>query len=173
MIIALGEERFADAADQLATLAASSPSSLNILTGAAVREISMRLQQSNALAARNRMMIALARADWEPSDIPELRTGFAEGAISALLDEGQPDEAEGLLERIEQPELLSSMLVDRHYAPIWRAVDRGSGRPAASRSTISRATSSAPMPTCRRPTRRCATRRMRCCCSAAIPTWST
>ncbi|QTH23007.1 hypothetical protein HRJ34_05690 [Rhizorhabdus wittichii] len=123
VIIALGEERFADAADQLATLAASSPSSLNILTGAAVREISTRLQQSNALAVRNRMMIALARADWEPSDIPELRTGFAEGAISALLDEGQPDEAEGLLERIEQPELLSSMLVDRHYAPIWRAVE--------------------------------------------------
>lgn len=123
VIIALGQERFADAADQLATLAASSPSSLNILTGAAVREISMRLQQSHSVAARNRMMIALARADWEPSDTPELRTGFAEGAISALLDEDQPDEAMGLLERIEQPELLSSMLVDRHYAPIWRAVE--------------------------------------------------
>nr|WP_047165741.1 hypothetical protein [Sphingomonas sp. Y57] len=123
VIIALGEERFSDAADQLTTLAASSPSSLNILTGAAVREISMRLQQSNALAVRNRMMIALARADWEPSDIPEMRIGFAEGAISALLDEGQPDEAEGLLARIEQPELLSSMLVDRHYAPIWPALE--------------------------------------------------
>jgi hypothetical protein len=123
VIIALGENRFTDAADQLATLAASSPSSLNILTGAAVREISMRLQQSNSLDARNRMMIALARADWEPSDIPELRVGFAEGAIGALLDQGQPDEAEGLLERIEQPELLSAMLVDRHFAPIWRALE--------------------------------------------------
>jgi hypothetical protein len=123
VIIALGENRFAEAADQLATLAASSPASLNILTGAAVREISMRLQDGNGVEARNRMVIALARADWEPSDIPELRVGFAESAIGALLDQGQPDEAEGLLERIEQPELLSSMLVDRRYAPLWRAVE--------------------------------------------------
>jgi len=123
VIIALGENRFTEAADQLATLAASSPKSLNILTGAAVREISVRLQDSNARDARDRMMIALARSDWEPSDNPELRIGFAEGAIGALLDQGQPDEAEGLLSRIEQPELLSSMLVDRHYAPLWKALE--------------------------------------------------
>lgn len=123
VIVALGENRFTDAAEQLSALAASSPSSLNILTGAAVREISMRLQATNAFAARDRMMIALARADWEPTDIPELRVGFAEGAIGALIAQGDADEAEGLLERIEQPEQLASMMVDRHYTALWPALE--------------------------------------------------
>ncbi|MES2495386.1 MAG: hypothetical protein V4618_04695 [Pseudomonadota bacterium] len=123
VIVALGQSRFADAADQLSNLAASSPASLNILTGAAVREISTRLQATSAFAVRDKMMIALARADWQPSDIPELRVGFAESAIGALIAQGEPDEAEGLLERIEQPEQLVSMMVDRQYTAIWPALE--------------------------------------------------
>lgn len=122
-LIAADENRFADAAEQIALLADTSPKALNILTGASVRAISMRLDEAKAREARDRMLIALARADWEPSDIPELRIGFAEGAIGALIDKGESIEAEGLLERIDQPEMLSSMAVDRHYAKLWPALE--------------------------------------------------
>jgi len=123
VIIALDENRFTDAAEELATLAATSPGSLDILTGAAVRQISSNLRSTGAREVRERMIIALARSDWAPSDFPDLRIGFAEEAIGALVARGETDEAEGLLERIEQPELLSSMLIDRRYAPIWPAVE--------------------------------------------------
>lgn len=122
-LIAADENRFADAAEQIAALADSSPKALSILTGASVRAISMRLEDGKAREARDRMMIALARADWEPSDIPELRIGFAEGAIGALINKGETVEAEGLLERIDQPEMLSAMVVDRHYVKLWPALE--------------------------------------------------
>ena len=122
-LIAADENRFADAAEQIAALADTSPKALDILTGASVRAISMRLEEDKAREARDRMLIALARADWEPSDIPELRIGFAEGAIGALIDKGDTVEAEGLLERIDQPELLSAMVIDRHYAKLWPALE--------------------------------------------------
>lgn len=123
VIIALEENRYADAADQLATLAATAPASLDILTGAAVRQISSHLRQPDQRDARARMIIALARTEWEPADLPDLRIGLTEEAIGALIDRGEVDEAEGMLDRIEQPELLASMLVDRHYAPIWPAIE--------------------------------------------------
>ena len=123
--------RFADAADQIAKLADASPRSLDVLSGAAVRAISMRLAEDHAREVRGRMLIALARADWEPADIPELRVGFAEGAIEALIDQGEPAEAEGLLERIEQPEQLSAMAVDRHFAKLWPALETRLGPAAA------------------------------------------
>ena len=123
VLIAAEQSRFADAADQIALLADTAPRSLDVLTGAAVREISMKLAEGSAREARARMMISLARADWEPSDLPELRIGFAESAIGALIDRGDSDEAEGLLARIDQPELLSSMAVDRHYAKLWPALE--------------------------------------------------
>jgi hypothetical protein len=43
--------------------------------------------------------------------------------MGALIDRGDSDEAEGLLARIDQPELLSSMAVDRHYAKLWPALE--------------------------------------------------
>lgn len=131
VLIAADENRFADAADQIATLADTSPRSLDVLSGAAVRAISMRLADDHARDVRGRMLIALARADWEPADIPELRVGFAEGAIEALIDQGEPAEAEGLLERIEQPEQLSAMAVDRHFAKLWPALETRLGLASA------------------------------------------
>lgn len=131
VLIAADESRFADAADQIATLADTSPRSLDVLSGAAVRAISMRLADDHARDVRGRMLIALARADWEPADIPELRVGFAEGAIEALIDQGEPAEAEGLLERIEQPEQLSAMAVDRHFAKLWPALETRLGLASA------------------------------------------
>ena len=123
VLIAAEQNRFTDAADQIALLADTAPRSLDVLTGEAVRAISMKLAEDRAHEVRGRMMIALARADWEPSDLPELRIGFAESAIGALIDRGEPDEAEGLLARIDQPELLSSMAVDRHYLKLWPALE--------------------------------------------------
>lgn len=131
VLIAADENRFTDAADQIATIADTSPQSLHVLTGAAVRAISMKLAEDHADEARSRMLIALARADWEPADIPELRIGFAEGAIDALIDQGEAAEAEGLLERIDQPELLSSMVIDRHYAKLWPAIEARLGPASA------------------------------------------
>jgi tetratricopeptide (TPR) repeat protein len=131
VLIAADEDRFADAADQIATLADTSPRSLDVLSGAAVRAISTQLAQDHAREVRGRMLIALARADWEPADIPELRVGFAEGAIEALIDQGEPAEAEGLLERIEQPEQLSAMAVDRHFAKLWPALETRLGPASA------------------------------------------
>lgn len=122
-LIAADESRFADAAEQIAALADTSPEALSILTGASVRAISMRLEEDKAREPRDRMLIALARVDWEPLDIPELRIGFAEGAIGALLDKGEAVEAEGLLERIDQPEMLSAMVIDRHYVKLWPALE--------------------------------------------------
>lgn len=123
VLIAADENRFTDAADQIATLADTSPHSLDVLTGSAVRSISMKLAEDHADEARSRMLIALARADWEPADIPELRIGFTEGAIDALIHQGETAEAEGLLERIDQPERLSAMVIDRHYAKLWPAIE--------------------------------------------------
>lgn len=131
VLIAADENRFTDAADQIATIADTSPQSLHVLTGAAVRAISMKLAEDHADEARSRMLIALARADWEPADIPELRIGFAEGAIDALIDQGEAAEAEGLLDRIDQPELLSSMVIDRHYAKLWPAIEARLGPASA------------------------------------------
>ena len=123
VLIAADENRFSDAADQIAKIADNSPAALDVLTGASVRAISMKLSEDHANDARNRMMIALARADWEPNDFPELRIGFAEGAIDALVDQGEMAEAEGLLERIDQPETLAGMAVDRHYVKLWPAIE--------------------------------------------------
>lgn len=126
-LIAADQDRFTDAAEQIALIADSAPQALDVVTGSTVRTISRRLAQDDAGDARSRMLIALARADWEPADIPELRVGFAEEAIGALVDQGQSDEAEGLLERIDQPELLSAMAVDRHYSPLWPAIEARMG----------------------------------------------
>lgn len=131
VLIAADERRFTDAADQLATLAATSPTNLDMVPAAAIREISNQLRRSDAKEAREKMLIALARSDWAPADRPEMRIGFAEAAIGALVDRGDTAEAEGLLERIDEPELLGAMLIDRHYTALWPAIETRLG-PAGS-----------------------------------------
>ena len=93
-LIAADENRFVDAADQISALAASSPDALQILTGTAVRAIAVRLSDEKAFDARGRMLVALAQADWQPADQPDLRASFAEGAIDALVKQGRAAEAE-------------------------------------------------------------------------------
>ncbi|ATE67351.1 hypothetical protein COO09_19375 [Rhizorhabdus dicambivorans] len=126
VLIAAGESRFVDAAEQLATLAATSPDNLDMLTGAAVREISNQLSRADgpqARDAREGMLIALTRADWWPADLPEMRSWFAGVAIAALIRRNEAAEAEGLIDRVDEPELLTAMLVDRQFAALWPAIE--------------------------------------------------
>lgn len=131
VLIAADERRFVDAADQLATLAATSPATLDMLSAAAIREISNQLRRADAREARDKMLIALARSDWAPADHPDMRTGFAEVAIRALVSRGDTAEAESLLERIDEPELLTAMMVDRQYMALWPTIEARLG-PAGS-----------------------------------------
>lgn len=133
VLIAIDEKRFADAADQLAILAGTARASLDMISSAAIREIVNQLRKADALEPRDKMLIALARADWAPADQPDMRNAFAEIAISALVRRGDVAEAEGLLERIDEPEQLSAMLVDRHYTALWPAIATRLG-PAGSAS---------------------------------------
>lgn len=127
ILVAADESRFVDAAKQITILATSSPQSLEILTGASVRAISVRLTEQHAYQARADMLVALAQVDWQPADFPELRLNFAQGAIEALLGNGKVDDAAALLDRIDQPEMLTSMAIERHYAPLWPAIERKLG----------------------------------------------
>jgi len=122
-LIAADQSRFAEAAEEIASLADTSPASLDVLTGQVVRAITLKLIELHDDAARGRMMIALARADWQPADLPDLRVGFAESAIGALMNQGEAAEAEALLDRVDQPEMLSAMAVDRRYAGLWPAIE--------------------------------------------------
>lgn len=127
VLVAADESRFVDAANQITALAATSPQNLEILTGASVRAISVRLTEQHAYRERGDMLVALAQVDWQPTDIPELRLSFAQGAIESLLGSGKTDEAAELLDRIDQPEMLTSMAIERHYAPLWPAIERKLG----------------------------------------------
>jgi len=122
-LIAADEDRFAAAADDIAFVAATSPDALAIFQGVVIREIAGRLTAGPDRQARNRMMIALTRADWEPSDLPELKVSFAAQAIEALVGQGEVHEAEALLDRVDRPEQLWAMMVDRHYARLWPAIE--------------------------------------------------
>ena len=126
-LIAADENRFPDAAEQIALLAETSPDMLEMITGATVREIASRLSEAKQTLPRDRMLIALSQAAWAPADAPDLGTSVAESAIEALLHRGDAAGAEGLVDRIEAPNTLSAMLVDRQYAPIWPAVERKLG----------------------------------------------
>lgn len=123
ILVAADESRYVDAANQVSALAASAPHSLDILSGQSVRAISLQLTREHAYRQRGEMLVALAKADWQPSDLPELRSSFAQGAIETLIASGKADEAAGLLDRIDQPEMLTSMATERQYAVLWPMIE--------------------------------------------------
>ncbi|MFS0736686.1 hypothetical protein ABC347_06520 [Sphingomonas sp. 1P06PA] len=131
MAAALGG-RFADAGEQLAGLAEEDPASLRMISGEVWRGIVQKLTEEDRFPLRDRLFIALARADWQPTDRPELRDSVAQGAIDALLDRKEVAEAELLLPRIEMPEILFSMATERQYQPLWPAIEARMG-PASGR----------------------------------------
>lgn len=115
------------AARRLTELAEQNPKALGAITSPVGRSIMQDLTERRDEPARKRLFIALARADWQPVDRPELRDGVAQGAIEALLADAQTDEAAALLPRITMPELLSSMATERLYAPLWPEIERRLG----------------------------------------------
>jgi tetratricopeptide (TPR) repeat protein len=123
VLVAADENRYIDAANQLSALATSAPHSLEILTGQSVRAISLQLTREHAYRQRGEMLVALAKADWQPSDLPELRSSFAQGAIETLIASGKADEAAGLLDRIDQPEMLTTMATERQYTALWPMIE--------------------------------------------------
>ena len=127
VLVAADESRFVDAANLITSLATQSPDSLEILTGTAVRAIAARLTEQRQYAVRGTMLVALSQADWQPNDMPELRASFAQGAIEVLAASGKTEEAAELLGRIDQPEILTGMAIERHYAALWPAIEKRLG----------------------------------------------
>lgn len=123
IIIAAGEGRFADAAEQLALLAEDDPGSLKMVSGRSWRGIAQKLTEEAQYDLRGRVFVALARADWQPQDRPDMRDSLAQGAIEALLAKKEIDEAAGLLMRVEVPELLYAMATERLYQPLWPQIE--------------------------------------------------
>jgi tetratricopeptide (TPR) repeat protein len=131
VVVALSTGDFIEAGTRLASLADDDPDALNRLTGAAARGITQGLTEQKAFPLRDQLLIALARADWQPRDRPEMRSSLAQGAIGALLSAGHDDEALALLPRVDAPELLADMAMERQYAPIWTAIEARLGANAA------------------------------------------
>lgn len=115
------------AARRLTELAEQNPKALGAITSPVGRSIMQDLAERRDEATRKRLFVALARADWQPVDRPEMRDGLAQGAIEALLADRQVDEAAALLPRITMPELLTSMAIERLYEPLWPEIERRLG----------------------------------------------
>lgn len=127
VMIAAAEDRYAEAAEQLAVLAESDPASLRLVTGNSWRGIAQKLTEQERYPLRDRVYIALARADWQPQDNPDMRDHLARGAIDALIGQGNTEEAARLLDRVDMPELLTGMAMERRYAALWPAVEERLG----------------------------------------------
>lgn len=123
VIVAMQERDFPSAAQRLTVLAERSPDGLRTISSAVPRGIMQYLTQEQDFPARKRLFVALARADWQPADRPEMRDSFAQGAIEALLADKQVSEAEAILPRVTMPELLVSMAMERLYEPLWPAIE--------------------------------------------------
>jgi hypothetical protein len=123
ILIAAGEGRFTDAAEQLAVLAEDDPGSLELVSGNSWRGIAQKLNEQAQFALRDRVFVALARADWQPQDRPDMRDALAQGAIEALLAKREVDEAAALLARVDMPEFLYAMATERLYEPLWPQIE--------------------------------------------------
>ncbi|HEX8446215.1 MAG TPA: hypothetical protein VF649_06340 [Sphingomonas sp.] len=107
------------AGEALAQVAEQLPAGLNGITGRLWRAVAQRLSQTREIALRDRISVALARADWQPTDMPQLRSDIAESAIDVLVRRGEVAEAELLLPRVTAPESLFEMAITRSHAPLW------------------------------------------------------
>lgn len=141
VIVAVQERNLPEAARRLTVLAEENPPTLTTINSVIARAIVQDLTQRRDLAARKRLFVALARADWQPVDRPEMRDSIAQGAIEALLADNQVAEAEAILPRVTMPELLASMATERLYQPLWPAIEARLGDqsgPAIDRFALSR-----------------------------------
>ncbi|SNS39944.1 hypothetical protein SAMN06295912_105223 [Sphingomonas laterariae] len=141
-VFAAAQERnLPEAGRRLTILAEQSPQGLGPINSLLARAVIQDLTQRNDLAQRKRLFVALARADWQPADRPEMRDSIAQGAIEALLAEKQVAEAQAILPRVTMPELLAAMAMERLYEPLWPAIERQygpHGGPSIDRFALSR-----------------------------------
>jgi len=132
VVLAASSGDYPEAGRRLASLAEDDPAGLSTITSALVRGVAQQLTQKKDYGLRDRLFLALARADWQPADRPEMRDSLAQGAIEALLERKDVDEATTLLPRVQMPELLVAMATERVYQPLWGAIDARLGPHGAS-----------------------------------------
>ena len=120
-------QHYAQAADDLAAVADLRSRALAMVPGDLWRQVAQALTLSNDTARRDRTALALALADWDPADRPELAETLAADGIGALLDRHAVDDARSLLDRIQRPPTLWEMAVERRYAALWPEIEKKIG----------------------------------------------
>lgn len=123
VVVALAAGDSPEAARRLSTLAEDQPDALARINGDLARSLFQSLTERQALAERDRLFLALARADWQPADRPDLRDTITQGGIETLLAQRRVEEAASLLPRITAPELLANMAIEQLHAPLWPAIE--------------------------------------------------
>ncbi len=117
-------QHYAQAADDLAAAADQRSRALAMIPGDLWRQVAQALTLGNDTARRDRTALALALADWDPADRPELAETLAADGIGSLLDRHALDDARGLLNRIHRPPTLWEMAVERRYAALWPEIGK-------------------------------------------------
>ena len=112
-----------DAADELAAIADKRSPALALIPGELWRVVSQQLTVSHDGARRDRTALALAQADWQPRDRPDMAEGLAADGIGALLDRGDVEDARPLLDRLTRPVALWSMAIQHRYASLWSDIE--------------------------------------------------
>ena len=115
--------RVAQAADGLGAIADARSKALALMPGDLWRGLAQQLTMAGDTARRDRVALALALADWNPADQPELSEAVAADGIGALLDKQATDDARQLLDRVARPNLLWEMALERRYAALWPEIE--------------------------------------------------
>lgn len=123
VFVAIDDGRYPQAADALATLAGAHPEVLATIPSDLWRGLAQKLTEAGDYARRDATTVALAKADWQPADRPDLREALAEDAAAPLAQSGDLTDAQAMLARIGMPELLVEMATERRYAPLWPAIE--------------------------------------------------
>lgn len=118
---------YAEAADGLAAIADARSRALAMMPGELWRALAQKLTAMGDVQRRDRVSLALALADWEPTDEPALPEALAADGIGTLLDHNAPDDARQLLGRVHRPNYLWEMAIQRRYAALWPDVEARMG----------------------------------------------
>lgn len=122
ILIAADQRRFTDVADRIVA-AADDRKVLAMVPGRLWTTTDAALREANDTARRDRAAVALARSDWKPADNPGVRRAVVYTAIAALARTGKADDADTLLDELDEPPSIVSLAIDRHYAALWPALE--------------------------------------------------
>ncbi|WBO22185.1 hypothetical protein [Sphingomonas abietis] len=115
--------RFAEAADAMGAIADERSKALALMPGSLWQALAQKLTVSGDTVRRDRVSLALALADYDPPDQPELAEALAADAVGALLDKQAVDDARQLLDRVSRPNLLWDMALERRYSALWPDIE--------------------------------------------------